>query len=333
MEKTIKDLHEKGYSARAIGRELGIDFHKVTEILKSQGFVLKSNRQKAEEFRNSIKWEELIARYEEGSSLTTIAKEHNLTYDVVRANFKRLGVSIRSVRESRNISRVYSHRNVFEPLTSSGAYLLGWILADGSMSSKLSNIKIGLAPSEIEHLTYLRDLFTEVPIQTYSSSVEFVVSSIEIKESLEKLGVKPRKSYDNYDISWELISNDLLPYVVLGLFEGDGSISKTKSDMSMLLPSNLYSSIRELVLDPLGITTENGLIVREVKGNKYGLLNVRFQGLAYYIFGDWLYSSTKDIKPLERKFCRFRDNLHRVVNSKSKFRSVAEQLIGSIEKV
>lgn len=312
----IEELFNSGNSVRKIAKELGVSTYQVSKFLKNKGYTLLSNRQKSELFKETVDWEQAEKDYEEGLSMQKVAKKHGVTYDVVREHFLKRGVTIRDARECQRSRTIYHHKNIFEPLTEQGAYLLGWILSDGTIGSKLKTVKIMVGKEDRTHADYLRQLITDSPIKEEKKSVGFSVTSAEIYESLQRLGVQPRKSFRDYDINWDLISERYYPYLLLGLFEGDGSISKIAGDLSFLLPSKLYGSIKERIFKPLGVTDYK---VKDVPGNKYGLKLIRFLGREYYAVGLYMYANTPAVVPLERKFLCFVSHAERVVNGNGRY--------------
>ncbi|WP_426455416.1 hypothetical protein ACP26L_36065 (plasmid) [Paenibacillus sp. S-38] len=324
-EMLIEKLFNEGHSARAIGRQLNMNHHKVAQVLKIKGYTLLSNRQKSAKFASEIDWNAAYSDYKSGLSLTNIGKKYGVKYDVIREHFLKQGLEIRTIREAKKLNRIYEHKNIFDPMTNQGAYLLGWILADGTLGSKLKSVRLRITKEDREHTEYLRSLLTNAPVGDEKFSVGFSVTAVEIYESLIALGVKPRKSFTDYDISWDLLQEQHYPYLLLGLFEGDGSISKDKSVISFLLPSKLMAAIHERIFIPLQVTD---YWCKPITGNRYGLMQIRFQDSDYYTIGTWMYSKTHAITPLPRKYSRFINNLNRVSSSRSPFKLLAKQSLG-----
>lgn len=136
------------------------------------------------------------------------------------------------------------------------------------------------------------------------------------------------KSLENFRIPWDKISEENLPYVLLGLFEGDGSIAKECLSCSILLSSNSwYTLLKHKDFKNL-ISMQD---IRTYKLNDYGLLNICFKGYSYFNFLQYLYLSTLEVKPLQRKLDRYVNQLKRSSNGKtSPYKILAVKLWDSL---
>lgn len=293
-----------------------------------------NNAQKSKYLQSLVDWETAIKMYEDGESITSVARHFNVTYDFMRVQLKNRGVVIRQGSKAHVKDRKYNHQNIFEPLTNEGAYLLGWLLADGNLSTD-GQVRMFVGEEDKEHLEYLARLFTDAPIRKehrkkYDSYYYgFNIKNAEIYKSLEKLGLKTRKSYRVTDLSWELIKDDQIPYLLLGMMEGDGHVAKDSNIVRLIMYQPTLENIQKRFLDKLGIVPTS--ILHDDRWNMKELCDVKFSGKEYFNLMVSLYIYTPDVKPLPRKKERFIQNCERVASSKSTHRKLAENCLRAVK--
>lgn len=169
--------------------------------------------------------DKLVDKYMEGSSLTELAKECGVTPKTVRSILVKLGVEPRQCSNKKVIVT-----NPFVNLDDAEvSYWLGFIAADGSLSSSTNNLRVALAEKDKEHLeNYLKFLgggptMRATYCKTFDKrgySVDF--GSKEVKQFLISIGITPNKS-KTLDIKIPLNR-----HFVRGVIDGDGSIQKPR---------------------------------------------------------------------------------------------------------
>lgn len=112
------------------------------------------------------------------------------------------------------------------------AYFLGLLISDGNVfkdnTGRQASISITLNLKD----EYMLEKFKEVLQANTSVSRDgrgcgqIAVRSNIMAEELAKYGVAPRKSYDTY---LPQISNEMMPHLIRGIFDGDGSIMAKSS--------------------------------------------------------------------------------------------------------
>lgn len=115
------------------------------------------------------------------------------------------------------------------------AYFLGLLIADGNVfiddkDGRQASISITLDSSD----EYLLDTF-KMTLKTNTSVThdgrgcsQIAIRSNKMAQDLEKYGVVPRKSFETY---LPQISNDLMPHMLRGILDGDGSIKAKQTDV------------------------------------------------------------------------------------------------------
>lgn len=134
------------------------------------------------------------------------------------------------------MKRKYSlDETVFEVIdTEEKAYWLGFILADGCITTKLNpngkiyqyTVKIALKLEDINHLKkFQKFLKTSKEINIYKSDkynyCELRIYSNKLALDLIKLGITPRKSFT---VKFPIISKNLYSHLIRGIWDGDGSV-------------------------------------------------------------------------------------------------------------
>lgn len=171
--------------------------------------------------------EEIIQLYRDGNSHPTIQKMtghgagtiHNLVKDLP------------DKRATTLYGKVIT--NYFETLSEQAAYFIGLILADGSISDK-NHITISLHQQDEDILKEYCNFFhlDHSEIKTFASkpmmrSVRFVNQST--VETLARYGIVPNKAKIT---SLPQLSEELMPHLIRGIFDGDGHVSKYSTYIS-----------------------------------------------------------------------------------------------------
>lgn len=290
------------------------------KLLIENKIPLNDAVKRGEFYKQYFDWQKLCNEYKEGKSIRQISKETNLSYDVIRSNLKSILGELRDF--SRNGESKYSLNNIFFPLTNEGSYLLGWLYSDGTITK--NKISIVLQEKDKKHLEYLASLLSDKPVLDRKVGCEMSFYSVELCNRLMKeYHLLPDKSHNDFEIPFHLFSEEQLPYLLLGLFEGDGSISAKNPSCMFLLSKSTVTALQQLI-PVFNICTE-------IKLNKYNLLRLDYTGLAYFHIMYYLYSRTPDVKPLERKFERFKNQVLRSKESvRSPFKKKAVKLWDSL---
>ena len=247
----------------------------------------------------------------QGFSTSKIAEifGHNHHYYLDR--FKELGFEIRSNKIN---SRKYTANfDYFDEInTAEKAYWLGYIYADGYVSSQQNRKKFGIALSikdkpQLEKLNACLD--STYPIHEYTTNgykedthyCRLVVESEKLFDDLVRHGVLEHKT----DIlTPPSLLDELIPSFILGYFDGDGSIYCAKSKYP-------FYALSIVGTDAMLFFIHNFLVSRNVTSKKLKLEKRRAgQTVSYIRYGgnrlvgsilDVLYSDIPDELPLKRK--------------------------------
>lgn len=175
---------------------------------------------------------EAITKYRSGLSLVEVGNLFGVSGTAIGGLLKRRGVPLRTLSESHRILAC-NHRYFDEPMDEGRAYWLGFVLADGTIIERsygvTEQMAVVLGKEDVGHLEKLRAALGSdhkiVAVRGKTSDcVRFAVSSSELVESLQRLGVTFRKSA-SHQFS-EHVPEDLLRHYFRGYFDGNGGISR-----------------------------------------------------------------------------------------------------------
>lgn len=181
------------------------------------------------------------------------------------------------------------------------AYFLGLLISDGNVfkdnTGRQASISITLDLKD----EYMLEKFKEV-LQANTSighdgrgCGQIAVRSNIMAEDLAKYGVVPRKSYNTY---LPLISKEMMPHLIRGIFDGDGSImakpnpsndghNRFLHSISFCGTHQLMEDISNYILENLGIKTA----VYDYKDRNLSELKIQnIDDIAK--FGYWIYRNS-----------------------------------------
>lgn len=127
------------------------------DLLVKHGIPLNDAVKRGKFYREYFDWKHLTNLYNEGYSIRDLCKITGLSYDVVRVNLLRFLPSLRAFTVKGRTNYTFYTDLFFPKLSNKGAYLLGWLYADGSATK--NKFAITLNVKDVEHLNYLASLF------------------------------------------------------------------------------------------------------------------------------------------------------------------------------
>jgi len=179
--------------------------------------------------------------------------------------------------------KLYFNENFFETIDSEEkAYWLGFIAADGNLSSKRPLFRLTLAEKDLNHIIKLKMCLNskKTPFKIKNtSSYRITHYSKKMYNDLVNKGITPRKSLTL--LPSRDISEDLIRHWVRGYFDGDGSVFIHKEDNMIRFNIIGTKDVLEFILKGSNI----GLNIREVK-NVYKIQSSSKKALSFlsYIY-------------------------------------------------
>lgn len=297
---------------------------KLKQLLKDNNINPNDAVARGNFYRTYFNWRELAQQYTDGKSIRDIGKMTGLSYDAIRVNLKRELGELRKFSVKGNSKFKFNYNLFFPKLTPYGAYFLGWMYSDGCITS--DKITITLQHQDAYHVKYLASLVSDKGTRKAKNGEEFNFYSVDLLERFSAYNLIPNKSHHNFRIPVELVDKEIMPYLLLGLFEGDGTISKTDLSCGLLLPSNSWEAIKNYLKEDIYLEQTS---IRAI--NNYGLILVSFRGKSYFSFLDYIYSNTTEVTPLTRKFERYKNQLNRSMSGRtSPYKKLAVKLWDSL---
>lgn len=232
MEKEILECLLKGNRlVTDIAEELNLSQEVVREILKKNYYYPyehKSGLKFMYKLRDAVLY---FISHEE--SATKVAKRFNITPTVFCLKLKFFGINVENKQ-----NRTKFNENVFDSIdTEEKAYWLGYIFADGTISSHKSETKERFAfelctcEKDRNHLEKFNSFIGYEGINIKEGKVKlgdktftryrWVIGNRHLWEALNSLGCVPNKSLI---LKFPIIPENLKRHFIRGYFDGDGSI-------------------------------------------------------------------------------------------------------------
>ena len=307
--KEIISRYKNGETKEQISKALHHKIDTIRKILKANGI---------ENIKRTFRtWsdEEVIDLYNKGISLTQIQRETGINRNSVAKVLKEHGIE---VINRQNQTKFNEH--VFDVIdTEEKAYWLGFIFADGNISSPnkkgkaIYTFEISLQLSDTNHL-YKFNKFMEHQknnVKTDSFRCRWSVTNKHLWETLNSYGCTPRKSLTLEFPKLEIFKDkSLIRHFIRGYFDGDGCISHNDQEqeipcINVLGTNEMLSTIQNYIL------MDNNPFYLNNPKNKTTLVisrstskAVMFMYALYYKSN--IYLDRKYQKFLQYKNCRFK---------------------------
>lgn len=183
--------------------------------------------------------QEIYRLYESGMSSVKIGEIFNKTASCIMGYITRSNIKVRSNKE--NSRRYHVNHDYFEDINNEEkAYWLGFIYADGYVTTDKPMVGISISLDDEAHLYKFRDcLSSNYPINVYEIKQGYkpgrmycriLITSEKMKKDLIKYGCVPHKT----DIlTPPIISDSLIKHFIRGYMDGDGCITSHKRSETM----------------------------------------------------------------------------------------------------
>lgn len=211
--------------------------------------------------------------------------------------------------KTRNLGkRKYNlNEHFFDKITPNVAWVIGWILSDGNVSSDNYKITINLRREDQKILETIKDLLSYGgPIYKTSSNVKNKVhfgSSLQIgsKHLVKKLNALGIHSNKTLKEKFPIIKDDenILRFFIRGVFEGDGSLFKDQGGwvFQIVGTKELLSDIQKVLMKYADLNKTK--LTHNIKNKNHYALRYRGKKSTNKIM-DWIYTNPELC--LDRKF-------------------------------
>ena len=311
QKEIIKNLYLKeGLSCTKIAKQFKTTAATISSFLKRNGIEV-INKQN---FLNYNISKDILPRYQQGESLSKLAKEFNTSVQTLSRNLKKLGIEIVNRQNETKFDET-----IFDNIDSEEkAYWLGFIFADGYISSSSYDFELSLKGSDIEHLHKFNKFMkhnkdniklgtTKLGNKTYLRC-RWGITNKHLWQVLNSYGCTPRKSLTlKFPKQIAFNSNKIKLAFIRGYFDGDGCISyhtkekNIKPKASILGTQNFLKSIQECISS----ITENSIyssVIADKRMLETFVLNISQPDTLKFL--DYLYEQASIY--LDRKYKRYK---------------------------
>ena len=306
----MKEMYESGLSATKIAKILGISVYKVLKFLKESEIDV-INKQNV----LTLDVDKVITLYKSGLSLTQISKQLNVSVVSLSKQLRKVGVKIVN---KQNITKF--DNTIFDCIDSEEkAYWLGFIYADGYVSSRDNGFEISLGLKDLVHLNkFAKFLKHDNNVKVDSFRCRFSVVNKHLKQRLNELGITPKKSLIIQFPNSNQVPDYLIPHFIRGYFDGDGCILTKKTSVKKLSISLLGTrNILENVIKHSAMVTN----ILQDKRHSSEVFYISLGIKKAKIFADYIYKDSNIY--LERKrenyeyYCRSVEKSSELLSSKN----------------
>ena len=255
-EKIIEMYTDDKMTSVEIAKVFGCSSSTIQRILKKNGIKPYHSPNEIRLTKEQI--EDIVMRYELGETSIEIAADYNLCDNSIRKVLREQGIIIRKAKRRSIVNR----HDFFKEIDSvEKAYFLGWMISDGSIVQQRGGREDVISLEIHRDDMYILELFADSIECAHGSIGTFEkrnhshlrFASREMSEDLSKYGVVPRKTRITY---LPRVSDDLMPHLIRGIFDGDGTITIDKYGVAHIAfygSERLCNDISSYLHDTIGV--------------------------------------------------------------------------------
>lgn len=201
--------------------------------------------------------------------------------------------------------RNFCDENFFNKLNPISSYWLGFIAADGCLTSKDKGVTIGLASRDKNHLRKFKTAIKTNAKISYVPSVNGIRLSIyskQIFERLQKLGISPNKSLT---IETIFVPNSLKSHFIRGVFDGDGWVGGNRVTHIQFGIAGNKPFLEKIQNDLIKNCLVNKVEIYPLSG-KNRAYKLQYTGFQIFRILEYLYRNSTSETRLARKYKKYR---------------------------
>ena len=214
--KEVEELVNKGFSITQLAEKYSTSRPTMSKFLRENNLTTKYNQCLIT--CQNLNIDEIITLF-------------NVSSTAIKARLLNNNIHL---KDNSECHKIYSENiHYFDKIDSyDKAYVLGFICADGYVTNKNSlGITLGIKDKDFIYW-YKEQLQSTAPIKETSTTISLVIYSKYIVDRLKSYSIVPNKSLVlniKEVIQKANISEEFIPAVLLGYFDGDGGIYKAKT--------------------------------------------------------------------------------------------------------
>ena len=276
----IKKQYNEGKLIKEIAKDFNVIPYHIAKALDNLGIKEDSHKRKFNKIANT---EGLLYKklYEQGYTVTEIGRQLNVSRHTVSKWLKANNVNIINYTKIPKFDET-----IFDCIdTEEKAYWLGFIYADGSISSqplknltrKNYNFEISLQKHDMEHLykfnKFMKYKGNHVTTREYIdkqtgkiyASCRWTITNKHLWETLNNYGCIPKKSLVLKFPDISIFNNtNLIRHFIRGYFDGDGCISYYKVNNTICKPTCSLIGTKEFLNSIKELLNEQQIIVNSI---------------------------------------------------------------------
>lgn len=309
-KKKIISLKEDGYNTVEISKIVGFHNSTVGSFLRKNGYKNTGE--------SSLKTKDkqlIVEKYVNDKLTTTQISERffnrRVCPETIQGFLRKEGL----IRVGGNYN-YYTDHTYFDNIdTPSKAYVLGYLIADGSITQHHS-IRLEAAERDREIVEYVSSQIcsnAKIHISDRGEKGRFVycyIGASDMYSSMSKWGLIRKKQGAN--LHFPQLGDGLMPYFIRGYFDGDGSVFVTGGNIKVSICAE-----KRQAFDLERILLDQGILDNGVKNvidmSPYGanIFNVRIEtSRRVRLFFNYIYSTNDEtVFRLDRKYQIFVNNL------------------------
>lgn len=227
--QNIIQSFKSGKQQSDVAIEYGVSRACISQLLKRNNIETYSKNRKIALSKEDI--DNIVNMYYSKLSLISISEKMGYSTKYIEKVLKSNGVELRDRHDVRKYPLL--NEGFFDIVDNeAAAYFLGFMYADGNVSTNSTAIKLKLHKKDTYILkTFSLLIFGDIHLLDAENNKIFQVNSKHMKEQLIKLGCMPNKTF-KLEFP-DCIPDYLLHHFIRGYIDGDGCISRYKNDFDV----------------------------------------------------------------------------------------------------
>ena len=323
-KQAIDEFLSKTQTLTEISKKYKIDYNTLVSEIRSRGYIFKKGYSSS----TTLSLKSAIDEYlnSDKPSLTKISKKYNISRNTLSNSVKELGYSVENYQ---NKSEFNEH--VFDEIdTEEKAYWLGFIFADGYISSNSNNFEISLKEDDKPHLekfnSFIEGSTNKVKVgeancgNAICKRCRWGSRNKHLKETLVSYGCIPQKSLIlQFPSSAIFKSPNLIRHFIRGYWDGDGCLTyankeHTRPEVLVLGTEDFLTEMKDYL--PLKFDYKLGYNNGSTQTRVLSLFGKNGFELAKYLYSNCtVYLDRKYEKYLE--YCRLYEESYRELEGKN----------------